>query len=80
MCLNDDCESGSTGRRSFLVDATATIASVPLRDTYAVGAQEKPPVTRVLDEPKIQRGRAAFKHGGKETIDRFMARPQVADT
>ena len=77
MCLSDDCESGPTDRRSFLVGATATIASVPLWDAYAVGEQEKPPVTRVLDDPRIQHGRVTFKHGGKETIDGFMARPKV---
>ena len=76
MCLSDDCEDGSTGRRSFLVGATAAIASVPLWDAYAVGAQEKPPVTRVLDHPKIQHGRVTFKHGGKDTIDGFIARPK----
>jgi carboxymethylenebutenolidase len=76
MCLDDDCKSGSTGRRSFLVGATATIASVPLWDADVLGAQEKPPVTRVLDDPKIQHGRVTFKHGGKESIDGYMARPK----
>lgn len=76
MCISDDCGTGLTGRRSFLVGATATIASAPLWDGWALGAQEKQPETRVLDDPKIQHGRVTFKHGGKETIDGYMARPK----
>lgn len=80
MCLSDDCESDSTGRRSFLVGATATIATIPLWDAYAMTAQEKQPVTRVLDDQKIEHGRITFKHGGKETIDGYMARPKSEGT
>jgi carboxymethylenebutenolidase len=34
-------------------------------------------VTRVLDEPRITHGRVTFQHGGKETIDGFLARPKA---
>jgi len=58
------------------VGATATIASVPLWYGWAAAAQEKQPETRVLDDPKIQHRRVTFKHGGKETVDGYIARPK----
>jgi carboxymethylenebutenolidase len=76
MCITDDCGADSTDRRSFLVGATATIASVPLWNRRAAGAQENQPETRVLDDPKIQHAKVTFKHGGKETIGGFIARPK----
>jgi carboxymethylenebutenolidase len=76
MCISDDCGTDVTGRRSFLVGATATLSSVSLWDAWSVGAQEKPPETRVLDDPKIQHGKVTSKHGGKETIDGYIARPK----
>ena len=76
MCISDDCGKDLTGRRSFLAGAAATVASVPLWEAWTVGAQEKQPETRVLDDPKIQHSRVTFKHAGKETIDGFMARPK----
>ena len=80
MCISDDCGKDLTDRRSFLVAATATVASVPLWDTWALGAQDKQPETRVLDDPKIQHGKVIFKHGGKETIDGYLARPKAEGT
>ncbi len=80
MCISDDCENGPPGRRAFLLGATATMASVPLWDAFATSAQDKPPVTRVLDDPKIQHGLVKFKHGGQETIDGYMARPKAEGT
>ena len=75
MCMTDDCGANSTGSRFFLVGA-ATIASVPLWNRRAARAQEKQPETRVLDDIKIQHGKVTFKHGGKETIGGFIARPK----
>ena len=34
----------------------------------------------MLDDPKIQHGRVTFKHGGKETIDGYLARPKSEGT
>jgi carboxymethylenebutenolidase len=76
MCLRDDCGTDSRGRRSFLVGATATLASVPLWEAWPSGAQDKRPETRVLDDPRIQHGRVTFKHNGQETIDGYLARPK----
>jgi carboxymethylenebutenolidase len=75
VCIGDTCDS--KGRRAFLIGATATVAG--LRDLQAQGAnsQTKPPETRVLDAPGIVHGRVTFKHGGKETIDGYLARPKA---
>lgn len=76
MCVNDDCGTGLTGRRSFLAAVAATVASLPLWDRWVAGAEEKQPETRVLDDPRIQHGKVMFKHGGKDTIDGYLARPK----
>jgi carboxymethylenebutenolidase len=34
-------------------------------------------VTRVLDDPTITHGRVVFQHGGKDSIDGFLARPKA---
>ena len=76
MCLGDDCSNDGTDRRSFLVGATATIASVTILQGLEVNAQTKQPETRVLDDPRIQHGRVTFKHNGIATIDGYLARPK----
>jgi len=77
MCTGDDCYKDATGRRSFLVGATAAIASLAVSKEQAVNAQaNKPPETRVLDDHRIQHGRVTFKHNGVDTIDGYLARPK----
>ena len=76
MCMGDDCEGDGTGRRSFLVGAGATIASLALSQSGGADAQTKQPETRVLDDPRIQHGRVPFKHNGADTIDGYLARPK----
>lgn len=77
MCIGDDCNNEWTDRRSFLVSATATIASLTLLHGRIAHSQTKQPETRVLDDPKIQHGRVVFKHNGVETIDGYLARPKA---
>ena len=77
MCIGDDCNNEGTNRRSFLVSASATIASLTLLQGRVANSQTKQPETRVLDDPKIQHGRVVFKHNGVETIDGYLARPKA---
>jgi carboxymethylenebutenolidase len=77
MCIDDDCNNDGTDRRSFLVGATATIASLAIPQGQGVNAQTGQPETRVLDDPKIQHGRVTFRHNGADTIDGYLARPKA---
>src|SRR5262249_50086143 len=76
MCLGDTCDRNLTGRRSFLIGATATVASIRVSQPQGVNSQTKLPETRVLDDPNIAQGRVTFKHAGKDTIDGYIARPK----
>ena len=77
MCVTDECDDG-TDRRAFITGAAGALVGVAV--TNAVG-QTYPHnykvVTRVLDEPRITHGNVVFQHGGKETIDGFLARPKA---
>jgi carboxymethylenebutenolidase len=75
MCIEDDCPSEHTDRRSFLVAASATLAGLAISGAGQTPPQQKP-VTRVLDDPTIEHGRVVFKHNGVETIDGYLARPK----
>lgn len=77
MCIGDDCNNQSLDRRSFVVSATATVASLTLLPGQAANSQTKQPETRVLDNPNVQHGRVVFKHNGVETIDGYLARPRA---
>lgn len=77
MCIDDDCNADRTDRRSFLVGATAIIASLAIPQGQGVNAQTSQPETRVLDDPKIQHGRVTFRHNGADTIDGYLARPKT---
>jgi carboxymethylenebutenolidase len=77
MCIGDDCSDESTDRRSFLLGATATVASLTAVQARFASSQVKQPETRVLDDSKIQHGRVVFKHNGVETIDGYLARPKT---
>ncbi|MDQ3806084.1 MAG: dienelactone hydrolase family protein [Acidobacteriota bacterium] len=77
MCLSDDCDHEGTDRRSFLVGATAALAGFTVLPGQEAAPQTKQPETRVLDDPRVLHGRVVFKHGGKETIDGFLARPKA---
>jgi len=78
MCVTDDCNEKGTDRREFLTGAAGALVALAALKT---GAQTLPTkdqiVTRVLDDPKIQHGKVAFKHGGNETIDGYLARPKA---
>lgn len=76
MCISDDCEDG-LDRRDFLTGAAGALIGAAVINA---GAQTYPhqykPVTRVLDEARITHGSVLFRHGGKDTIDGFLARPK----
>lgn len=78
MCVTDDCNEKGTDRREFLTGAAGALVALA---AFKTGAQTLPTkdqiVTRVLDDPKIQHGKVAFKHGGNETIDGYLARPKA---
>jgi carboxymethylenebutenolidase len=77
MCSGDDCSDDGINRRSFLVGATATLASLTLLQTQETNAQAKQPETRVLDDQRVQHGKVVFKHNGTETLDGYLARPKA---
>ncbi len=77
MCIGDDCNDDGINRRSFLVGATATLASLTLLQMQETNAQTKQPETRVLDDPRVQHGKVVFKHNGTEAIDGYLARPKA---
>ncbi|MFL6466908.1 MAG: dienelactone hydrolase family protein [Pyrinomonadaceae bacterium] len=77
MCISDDCDDGPD-RRTFIGIAAGAVIGTALSKA---AAQNYPHnykvVTRVLDEPRITHGKVIFQHGGKETIDGFLARPKA---
>jgi carboxymethylenebutenolidase len=77
MCIGDDCSDDDIDRRSFLIGASATLASLTLLQTQEINAQTKPPETRVLDDPRVQHGKVVFNHNGANTIDGYLARPKA---
>ncbi|HWS56861.1 MAG TPA: dienelactone hydrolase family protein [Pyrinomonadaceae bacterium] len=77
MCLDDECGREGTDRRSFLFGATATFAGLAAWQGPGAAPPTKRPETRVLDDPGVRHGRVVFKHGGKETIDGYLARPKA---
>jgi carboxymethylenebutenolidase len=77
MCVTDDCDDG-TDRRTFIAGAAGALIGAAVVNT---AGQTYPhnfkAVTRVLDEPRITHGKVAFQHGGKDSIDGFLARPKA---
>ena len=77
MCVTDDCENG-TDRRTFITGATgAVIGAAVMNAAGQTYPHNYKAVTRVLDEPRITHGKVVFQHGGRETIDGFLARPKA---
>ena len=76
MCITDDCDEG---RRTFLTTGAAAV--IGLTASKIAGQTQYPHnhkvVTRVLDDPSITHGPVVFKHGGKDTINGFLARPKI---
>ena len=77
MCIGDDCGNGGIDRRSFLIGATTTLASLSLVQAQESNSQTKQPETRVLDDLRVRHGKVIFKHNGTETIDGYLARPKA---
>jgi carboxymethylenebutenolidase len=77
MCIDDTCDSKLAGRRAFLIGAAATAASFRGLQVQGASLQTQQPETRVLDNPNIVHARVTFKHGGRETIDGYIARPKA---
>jgi carboxymethylenebutenolidase len=76
MCIGDDCADELHNRRDFLISAAATVASLAALQGREANSQTKQPETRVLDNPNIEHGTVFFKHGGKQTLDGYLARPK----
>src|SRR5262245_18365418 len=81
VCMEEQCGAGhfpeeGISRRGFLNSAVTTISAAALQG-IAEGSPAQQPETRVLDDPTIQHNQAMFKHGGKETIDGYLARPKA---
>jgi carboxymethylenebutenolidase len=79
MCISDDCGDGAD-RRSFIKGTAGALIGAAV--TTAAGQTTTYPhnykvVTRVLDEPRVTHGPVVFKHGGKDSIDGFLARPKA---
>lgn len=80
MCISDDCEDG-TDRRTFITTGAGALIGAAIAKTQAqTYPHNYKVVTRVLDEPRVTHGKVAFTHGGKETIDGFLARPKADGT
>lgn len=77
MCISDDCDDG-TDRRTFIAGAAGALIGAAVVNS---AAQQYPHnykvVTRVLDEPRVTHGKVVFQHGGKDSIDGFLARPKA---
>ena len=79
MCLGDDCNNEKgTDRRAFLTGAAALVGLTALEYAAQTLPTRDQIVTRVLDDPHVQHGKVVFSHGGKETIDGYLARPKAA--
>jgi carboxymethylenebutenolidase len=94
MCTENSSDKNSIDRRTFLAGASTTIVALgALNAQSPADAHSRPQsraaqqpalpspdqiITRVLDNPDIQHGPVIFKHGGKDTIDGFLARPKAA--
>jgi len=76
MCIGDDCAEELHQRRTFLIGAAATVAGFAALKGREADSQTKQPETRVLDDPNVEHGPVFFKHGGKQTIDGYLARPK----
>lgn len=77
MCLGTDCEPEDLDRRSFLAGGAAAIAGIALGAPRVTAQEEKPPPTRVLDDPTVVHGAVRFKSGDNE-IGGYLARPKAA--
>src|SRR5207244_3280006 len=70
MCHSSEPIPDGLNRRGFLGGACATL----LAGQVEGGAQK---VEKALDDPTVEHGKVMFKHGGKETIDGYLARPKA---
>ena len=79
MCLDRESEGCGLDRRDFLIGGAAAFAGLGALGAEGAAQKKEQPPTRVLDDPDIQYGKVTFKHGGKETLDGFLARPKADD-
>src|SRR5215203_1715722 len=82
MCLSDDCEGVSEGRRSFLGGAFRTLAASALASKVFGRQQQQPPPKPAepleplaLRDTSIVQGDVTFKSGG-DTMQAYLARPK----
>jgi carboxymethylenebutenolidase len=79
MCITDSCDNGGPDRRTFIAGAAGAlvglaVSNVAGQQTYP---HNHPVITRVLDDPGITHGPVTFKHGGKDSINGFLAKPKA---
>jgi carboxymethylenebutenolidase len=60
--------------------AATVIGAAPSGAAPQETPQMRKAETRVLDDPGIQHGKVTFRHGGRETIDGYLARPKAEGT
>jgi len=78
MCF-EECGANGLDRRDF-VQSAATLIALGGLGSPALGQDEKPPPTRVLDDATIQHGKVVFRHNGRDSIDGYLARPKAEGT
>ena len=77
MCFDEDCETKGVDRRSFLVGGLTALVGFAALAAEGAAQEEKPPTTRVLDDPTVRHGKVTFRSGDKE-IDGYLAQPKAA--
>jgi carboxymethylenebutenolidase len=76
MCF-EECRANGLDRRDFVAESAAALVALGGLGSPVLGQDEKPPPTRVLDDPSIQHGKVVFRHNGRDTIDGYLARPKA---
>src|SRR4051794_20275655 len=71
MCRSLDPTGDGLDRREFLGGVGAAF----LAGQSPAGVQK---LDKALDNPSVEHGKVVFKHGGKETIGGYLARPKAA--
>src|ERR1043165_3234405 len=76
MCNTDTCDDG---RRSFIAGATGAVVGALVGNVFGQTTypHNQPLDTRVLDNANVIHGAVTFKHGGKDSIDGYLARPKA---
>jgi carboxymethylenebutenolidase len=77
MCTNDHGGDCGVGRRDFLKAGAASVAAFGTLGNASAN-EDKQPLTRVLDDPRVEHGKITFTHNGEKTFDGYLARPKAS--